>query len=680
MTFRAVLIGLLGAVFIAGLGYFDEQVWFLESLTSGHLLPISVFGSLFVFMVVVNPLLSRAGRLRLALTPSELAVVVGLMLVACSVPGGGFLRTFPSTIAMPAHINLLSPGWKKHDLLNYVPPRMLPAGGQYDETVTGGYVGGLGSSDHPIGMDQVPWWGWAGPLRTWIPLVLLMGVASICLSLIVHRQWTSLERLRYPIAEFANSLLEQDDHGWGPVFRDRFFWGGFLAVLILRLVNGLHAWFPESMVEIPLVFDFTPIGAKYPSLLRAPWGWNLLQIAIHPIAVAFCFYLASDIALSLGLTQFLVIPLSAFLLTEGVDISSGYMEGGMTAWQRFGSFLAFVLALLYMGRRYYFQVLKQALGLGRRGEGVDSYAVWALRFLVLVCVAMVVLVCRLGVDWPMSVLTILLSLLLFLGTARISAETGLFFIMPRWMPVSIVLSLFGAYAMGPKALLIVGLFSAVMTLDPSQSLMPYFVNGLRICDRSRVPPGRMGWAGVGIFAIALAVATPIAIWANYRHGTNRDWWHFGRVPRMAFDLGDSQIASLEAAGQLDESQSLSTMDRLRSMKPDRRFVYSVLAGFALVLLVGAMRLRYVWWPIHPVIFLVWSTWPMVRLSHSFLLGWLLKITITRFGGHRAYSAAKKAMVGVIAAELLAGLLFMIVGAIYYFVTGYPPVLYEVIPD
>ena len=70
---------------------------------------------------------------------------------------------------------------------------------------------------------------------------------------------------------------------------------------------------------------------------------------------------------------------------------------------------------------------------------------------------------------------------------------------------------------------------------------------------------------------------------------------------------------------------------------------------------------------------------MEQFSHSFLLGWIIKVGVTKFGGGRSYQRLKPFMIGIIAGELLGGLLFMAVGAIYYAATGLFPVKYHVFP-
>jgi len=99
----------------------------------------------------------------------------------------------------------------------------------------------------------------------------------------------------------------------------------------------------------------------------------------------------------------------------------------------------------------------------------------------------------------------------------------------------------------------------------------------------------------------------------------------------------------------------------------------------LALLFFFLRLRYTWWPLHPVIFLVWATWPMRNLSASFLLGWIIKALVVRLAGAVKYKDLKVLMIGVIAGDLLAGLLFMCQGAIYYAIHDILPKPYTIMP-
>jgi hypothetical protein len=681
MTVRAILVGLIGALFIAGISYISEQILGLIGLSpiSGHQIPVGVIGTLVVFLAAVNPLLFLLRR-SWGFKPAEVAIATMMMLVACSVPLRGLMENFPTTLGLPAHWNNVNPGWQKNNLMSYVPPALLPAGAKYDPSVTDDMLSGLGKPGAPIGLYQVPWGKWRDCLSVWLPLVALLAISVICLALIVHRQWASHERLRYPIAEFASTLMESSPQGFlGPIFRSKLFWIGLIAVAAIHLVNGINQWHGGRLIEIPLAFDFAPIRRKWTDLQELPWGVRFTRPNLYPIVVGFSFFLASEVSLSLGLTQIAFLSVAWFLIKNGVDVSTDLLTGGVGGWMRVGGYVAFAIMLLYTGRRYYLGVLKAAVTF-RPQMGVEPYAAWAGRILIAALAFMLAIIISLGLDWPLAVLTVGLIMLIFFCTSRIVAETGLLFLQARWQPLGALLGFFGAYALGPKAIVLVGMLSIVLTLETSQALMMYFVNGLRICQNMGVAPARAGWAAAGTYLASLALAVVVVFWAIYNYGVNKNYeWAYKRVPSMVFVATDREVTQLKLAGELNASEALSPIRRLGEFRPSDRFLWSAGVGVALVLIVGALRLRFSWWPLHPVMFLVWDTFPMAALGHSFLLGWFVKTAVSRLGGHRVYQKAKPLMVGIIAGDLLGPTAFIVYGALYYGATGLLPEAYDYFP-
>lgn len=669
MTVRAVVFGLIGAMLIAGLGYINDQVLRMASLLAGHLVPVAVFMLILLGGCALGVLRLFGWKDRVK--PSELAVAVMLMMVSCSIPVSGLMETFTPALVMPMHYNKQLVGWKKHQILKYAPPSMLPADGKWDKEVMDGFLTGLGTPKHPISISRVPWGKWQRSLITWMPLVVLSAIAMTCMGLIVHRQWADRERLRYPIAEVGTSLLSGKVPGQQTLlYKNRFFWLGLLVVLVIHLINGYYQW-NNSSIQIPRTFTFAGITEKWPIINKAQWGPSIASPTIYYTAVAFSFFLATDVGLSLGISHLAYVPIAVSLVTIGIDLRSDYMAGGVDAWQRFGGFMAFGLILLYVGRNYYWHLIKRALTFTRQ-EGVADYEAWAARILVLVLVGMVLMIWQLGLNLPMTIMVVAMIMVTFVTTARISVETGLFFIQPRWQALGILLGLFGYFALGPEAIVIVGLLCIVLSFDPSQSLMPYLVNAVKICDNLRVKTSRVGLSAGAGYIIFLAIAVVVTIWANYNWGLNQHPFFTKSVPQMTFQAADRAVGQLEPAGQLEDSENLSAWGRLANMNPDRRFLWGAGIGFLLVLGFSAMRLRFTWWPLHPVIFLIWGTWPSVRLGQSFLIGWAIKVLITRLGGNSAYQATKPLMIGVIAGDLLGVGIWMLWGGIYYCIYGLVP--------
>ena len=67
------------------------------------------------------------------------------------------------------------------------------------------------------------------------------------------------------------------------------------------------------------------------------------------------------------------------------------------------------------------------------------------------------------------------------------------------------------------------------------------------------------------------------------------------------------------------------------------------------------------------------------MAWSFLAGCLIKTVVTRYGGVRCYQKLKPVMFGLIAGDVLAGLLIILGGLAYHLATGLPPKTYWVLP-
>ena len=99
----------------------------------------------------------------------------------------------------------------------------------------------------------------------------------------------------------------------------------------------------------------------------------------------------------------------------------------------------------------------------------------------------------------------------------------------------------------------------------------------------------------------------------------------------------------------------------------------------LVLLCSAGRLRFPWWPVHPVMFLVWNSYPGRTFGASFLVGWFVKSMVVKYGGARVYQRLKPLMFGLIAGEMLGGVVPIIIGLLYHLVTGDLPKVFSIMP-
>jgi hypothetical protein len=678
MTRRAVIIGLVLALLMGVGGQHIMKHVPGGNLVRGHL-PFSVFGALIFVVVIFNPLLTGLRR-RWRLQPREIAVMLALVLVACGIADAGLMRFFPAALVYPIHRNRVEKGWQDAELISTrpgstnspkTPPWLLAGEGKDTVDVVDNYMREMGDStkqrlaDRWINVNEVPWHAWWRPLAVWGGIIVFSLVGVVCLSVVVHRQWARHEQLRYPLADLALSLLKQDEQGRTSILRNRMFWVGLAVIFSMRAFNMLNDWFPDLTVRIPFTFDFTPLAKAFPKIMSAPLSGFILRPRVYPACVGLAFLLATDISFSLGISNLLTVLILAALIPFGLQLSGGYVQGGVLEWQNFGSYVAFACILAYIGRRYYWTTLKEAVTFRPQTESEMS-AVWACRGLIVCMTAVTAILVAVGLDWPLAVLGVLLTMLMFLICTRLNAECGTFFYKPTWMMPGVLVGLFGLTTLGPTMIIILGMTMYILTGDPFEAMMPFVSNGLKVTSDTGLKVGRTALLlGFGLL-VMLAIALPFSIWADYNHrGAARGGWYSTRTFKVATDAA---LAAKEL-GKAEEVESYSTWDRIRHMRPDRRFWIAGGIGFGLVLLCSFLRLRHPRWPLHPVAFIGIGAWTIGKYSTSFFVGWIIKVCVVRWGGGRAYNTVRPMMIGIVVGDLFSAFLGMVINWIYYGATG-----------
>ena len=86
-------------------------------------------------------------------------------------------------------------------------------------------------------------------------------------------------------------------------------------------------------------------------------------------------------------------------------------------------------------------------------------------------------------------------------------------------------------------------------------------------------------------------------------------------------------------------------------------------GFVVTAALSFLRLRFAWWPLHPVGYLMLASYPIAHLWFSTFLGWLAKTLVVRFGGSRGYLAARPFFLGLIVGESAAAGFWLVTGIV-----------------
>ncbi len=727
MTFRAVFIGLVLSVGLACFGYVNDT-WLFLSYIGGDLLPTHAYGLLLIGLLLVNPLLRLIRHFQFR--ASEFVVILSLSFMGSTLAGSAMFWQMPHPLITPIQEQERRPGWRQQDLLQYIPQVMMveqvyrsyaqehhiqrkegeswqlaversAAEGQTSaadlkllqrrqtEVLLNYMQGARQPGKGMINFTSVPWYAWRNTLMFWFAVLGLVSVGGICTVVIVHRQWAQREHLAYPIVTFANELIHHDGRGlFNPIFRNTPFWLGFAISFGILLINGYQKWQPD-FVSIPLTVNLNPFRELQfvTQLMKVDLGRNILSVNFYFAAIGLAYFLTSEASFSLGISGWLYLLAAAPLVAAGVDMSRTLLGGGLPSNMYFGAYVGMAVMVLYLGRRFYWAALKRAFGLAgpRAGprEGspdreesrlataeVLNREVWAVRILLVVCALLVVIFWQIGLHPLLGIGFVVLVLMLFLMLARINVATGLFVIQPMWQPVNALVAVFGAYAVGPHALGILAMLVVVISIDTRIAMVPLVANALRLGDRQKVKAGGLAsWMAIAMIA-SVVIALPVTIWLVYDRGvagmdSGGTQWAL-TVANMPVEFLQRNVDQLDSMGQLKAAASGT---HLASLQTQKHFFTAAGIGLGLVVACSFLRLRFPRWPLHPLMFLVWGTPWMTEYAPSFLLAWVLKGLIMKYGGQKSYLKARPFFIGLVAGEFAAAMLWAVVGVVYYLQTG-----------
>ena len=667
MSRRSVAIGLTGVALISAGCYFFDQV-IRQGLFISSLMPVAVYGGFAAFLLVAHPLLRRFGRL-VQLSGPELALILCFLLLVSGIPGLGLVQYLPTAAMFPHHDVRVRPGWQSEEVVELAPPRMLADVRGNENRALEGYVTGLGEGDRHISPLAVPWSAWTRTLVFWLPLLLTGTVALLGLATVFHTQWARHEQLPYPITTFTKALLP-DATGRLPVLGSRLFWTGFLIVFGIQLNNYLTRWLPDVMIPIKTTFDFSSLQSRAPVLVRGA-GHALFYPRFWFAVLGLAYFLPSDVSFTMAVTPFIYCTVFGVFALYGVPFRCGRMLGPSLEQSVYaGGYLAIVLMMLYTGRHYYWHVLRRGLFL-ESDEKVESYAVWGMRVFLLCTVLFILQLVLVGLDWQLAVVYTMLAFMVHVVISRMIAETGGFIIGTYVYPCVMLWAFCGTVALGPRTLLIMFLVSTVLVSGPGWAPMPFFTQALKLADVSRIDLGRVAKWGVLIIALSLLIAIPCTIYWQYDRGAPSTGW-----PRAtawySFENMVEIKQRLRGQEMLETAESLSGWSRFAHLAPDWSQLSAFLIALTIALGLGLGRLRFTWWPLHPMAFVFLGGFPAVYHWFSFFTAWVLKMIVAKYGGARLYQKLKPLMIGIIAGSVVGDFVPIAVGSVYYFATGQRP--------
>lgn len=663
VTIRSVLLGLLGVVLICGFTPYNDFA-VANTFAIGNFLPILLVLFMIVVVLAINlPL--RHLLPRWALREGELAVVLAMLLVSCSLPSSGLMRYLPAGLVgiytnaadnatkSDALTQADLPTWLFPATTNNAPNRfkLIDEPALTPTEIGNSLVYRYYLSRLPEG-ESIPWMAWVRPFAVWGVFIALVWGLMIFLCVIVRRQWAENERLAFPLATVYSALIEAPENGRSvnALFRARGFWIAAIAVFVLHGFNGLHEYV-RVVPEIPRGFNLSA------TLRDPPFSYMTGDIKVADIyfcIVGIAFFVQTKITFSIWF--FFVLMQGATMIMEGNQVS---YTNAMKQDQVFGGVLVMTSVILWVGRHHWWMVIRHMFGKSRADERESRYLpYWFAGWGAMACFAGIIAwMVSIGVSFVGALGITLTLVMLFMLTARILAETGLAFVQINWVFYRIwlypLLIPNEPIRTTPTSFFFAGWVTQIFH-DFREAFSGFFITSLRVADQSayeRSRRWRTGASFIGAIVLALVVGYVVSagatIWTEYNYASTSATP--SESPLNGYGVNTSVNSNIydripEYANARSEPSNMSL---------------NIGVGAAITGLCAILRLNYAWWPLHPIGLVLLHSYAVNKIWFSLLLGWLAKIAIVRLGGASLLRSGRNVFIGLIVGEAFAASFWLV---------------------
>ena len=642
VTPRAILIGLAFVIIASALTPFND-FYRQQTYFAGNHLPI---GSVFVLLLLalgVNTLLRRI-REGLELSPGELLTVWLMVVVTSGIPSSGLCRYLFKDVTTPYYYASTENNWAD-SFHRFISSDLTPTTDGDNPVITAFFEGvpmpygedlaGLERWSHTL--RNMPWEAWVRPLAFWSVMILAFYFVMMCLASIMRKQWVERERLQFPLMRLPLQMVDAPGPGQllNSFFRSRVMWVGFAIAVVAVVSQSFNLFTGGAFPRIPpLIISLSKITGTV-----EPWKhMQLHYIQIMFSVIGICYLLTTEVSLSLWL--FFLLYRASFMVGEAM----GYSVELFPDWGRYmqaGSQLVWVGFMLWVARRHLGEVLRSALG---RGSGEDTGEALSYRASLFGLIAGLLVLSAwsevMGARFGIAFAYYLLICVMLVVLTRVVAEGGLLFVQQQSYPIATLSALLGPGFVGAASFVHFSIIQRIFAYDMREVMMPSLSNALKVFGPESGNRRKLFWAFAVAIVIALLVSYASLLLTSYNYGAR-----FLALddPRTMFD------------------DITRTMER--GMERTWKGPVNVGIGGAIMALLLVMRVRFVWWPLHPIGFFMAPTYPMHAIWSSVLIGWLCKYAILRVGGVQTYRKLLPFFLGLILGELVAGGAFIVLGMI-----------------
>ncbi len=615
-TKRSLLIGTILSFFIGAGNVYNLMVIKGSYMALDFTTPSAIF--LIFWITLINYLLKKFVP-KISLSVSEMILIYIMMIVSCSIPTMGLVLYLVPLIAGTKYYATPQNNWNQlflNHLKNWTILRDTNAIKWFFEGIPKG--------------QSIPWGPWIKVLLSWFPLIISLYLAMVFIMVILRKQWVEKEKLNYPLTKAPLSLIKADENR---IFHNNLFWLGIAIPFIIGCINGIH-FYNELFPRIQLSTSI-PIFRRTISL----------QYRISFPMIGFTYFVNLPLSFSLWFFCLLSTIQQGFFNITGFGISEFLpynAQRPLLGWQSLGSLFVIVIYGLWVSRGHLKEVFRKATGKEKDDSGdyeIVSFKVafWGLIISLLIIFWWLVLS---GLPVFPSIIFIIFMFIIFIGITRVVVEGGLAATRAPVIAPVITNSFFGSKNLGPSALGALGL-TFVYSADVRTFVMASVANGLKMLEEVKARKKIIFLAILISILITLISSIWMTLCLGYKYGAiNANSWFFINGPQFGWRYIIQEIK--------------------KPSGPDMIYWTFFGIGAIFTIFLQFMRMRFLWFPLHPLGF-AFSTIMMTNaLWFSIFIAWFVKFLILRYGGAKVYEKGKIFFIGLIVGQFLVNGIWLII--------------------
>ena len=508
----------------------------------------------------------------------------------------------------------------------------------------------------------IPLGQWVKPILAWSMIILALFLGFLGFNVLMRKQWVEHERFTFPMNIFPRQLFGGDvDELSGAVqsiFHNKIMWIAFIITLPLLILKGIHFYYPT--VPAPVLSD------AYSSPQLSSFFTNpLLKVYFQnaSLSIVFCLLaigllVETDILFSIWVTFFLF----QFFHLFGKAFNFTRFAGYPWEWQQgIGSFIAFAGLAVIAARRHLAQIWLHLWGKIKLDDTHETVSYRTAAGLLALSLALML---AWGVWTHMGpwVSLLFFGWLLVCGFAasKIRAEAGM--PMGYWMPYygMMFVSAVGGFAVfGATGMLVATIASGFMCVSCFLFIAPVQVEMMELGRHFNIRPRDIGVGLlIGLLGGVLIGGFALLCWAYGRGADNLTFsWPYGQGWYF------NQYRAAEAAAD----HAFVSHALITPQNAPLDFIHNLDAkgigiGVVITCLLAFLRATFMWFPIHPLGYVLATTYFARGQWLMALIAWAIRSLVLRIGG--AYSIRKGLVpfsTGMLLACMVSIILFDIIG-------------------